>query len=54
MKWFAGILIVAVMTAHLILGSNMNMHEEHQLEYKKDLPCEGALNLALDSIPGSC
>ena len=35
------------MTAHLILGSNMNMHEEHQLEYKKDLPTtnyEGTIN----------
>ena len=47
MKWFAGILIVAVMTAHLILGSNMNMPEEHQLEYEKDLPTtnyEGTIN----------
>ena len=46
MKWFAGILIVAVMTAHLILGSNMNMHEQ-QLGYEKKFPItsyEGTIN----------
>ncbi|MBT6718030.1 MAG: hypothetical protein HOB18_10405 [Nitrospina sp.] len=46
MKWFAGILIVAVMTAHLILGRNMNMHEQ-QFGYEKKLPTmsyEGTIN----------
>ena len=46
MKWFAGILIVAVMTAHLILGRNMNMYEQ-QLEFEKNLPTtsyEGTIN----------
>ena len=46
MKWFVGILIVAVMTAHLTLGRNMNMHEQ-QLGYEKKLPSmnyEGTIN----------
>ena len=46
MKWFAGILIVAVMTAHLTLGRNMNMHEQ-QFGYEKKLPTmiyEGTIN----------
>ena len=39
-------IIVAVMTAHLILGSNMNMHEQ-QLGYEKKFPTtsyEGTIN----------
>ena len=46
MKWFVGILIVAVMTAHLTLGRNMNMHEQ-QLGYEQKLPTmnyEGTIN----------
>ena len=47
MKWLVGIIIVAVMTAHLILRSNMNMYEEQQPEYEKNQPTtsyEGTIN----------
>ena len=38
---------MAVMTAHLIVGSNMNMYEEQQPEYEKNQPTtsyEGTIN----------
>ena len=46
MKWLTGILIVAVVTALLILGNKMDMQEE-QLGYEKKIPTlnyEGNIN----------